>query len=150
MIKVTITITMFLASLVTFSQTASKTLQADFRGKLCQGGLGFCGSVPDTLNKNTSMKNFNVIKTSSKSMILELETSKLSIEDQKLFFGKEYSKIAPNETLVFIQDQDYIFDIDTMIYLELDMGYRMIKRGSYPLEIIKDKVQVSITLSAYR
>ncbi|WP_293875548.1 hypothetical protein [Flavobacterium sp.] len=65
-------------------------------------------------------------------------------------FGKEFAKITSDEKLVFIQDQDYIFSIDTMIYLELDMGFRMIKRGSYHLQIMKDKVQVTINLSSSR
>jgi len=96
------------------------------------------------------MKTYNIIKVTTKSMIIEIESSKLSVDDQNYLFGKELSKIAPNEELVFVQDQDYIFDIDTMIYLEMDIGFRMIKRGSYPLHIVKDKVQVAIDLSPYR
>lgn len=150
MIKIAITIATLLLSMLASAQVTGKTLQIDIRGRDCMGGSGLCSvTTPDSLKRST-MKTYNIIKVTSKSMIIEVESSKLSVDDQKLLFGKELSKIAPNEELVFVQDQDYIFDIDTMIYLEMDIGFRMIKRGSYPLHIVKDKVQVSIDLSPYR
>jgi len=150
MIRIVITIATVLFSILASAQETSKPLQIDIRGRDCMGGSGICYSITsETVNKST-MKTYNIIKVTSKSMIIEVESSKLSLDDQKLLFGKELSRIAPNEELVFVQDQDYIFDIDTMIYLDMDTGFRMIKRGSYPLQIIKDKVQVTIELSAYR
>jgi len=150
MIKIVITIATLLISTLVSAQTTGKGLQIDIRGRDCLGGSGLCStSSTETVNKS-SMKTYNIIKVSSKSMIIEIESSKLSVDDQKLLFGKELSRITAGEELIFVQDQDYIFDIDTMIYLEMDIGFRMIKRGSYPLQIIKDKVQVSIDLSPYR
>lgn len=156
MVKIVITIATMLVSMISLAQITGKGLQLDIRGRDCMGGGGLCSVTPlektvkeNELNKS-DMRNYNIVKQTSKSLIIEIETSKLSVEDQKFMFGKEYDKITPDEELVFIQDQDYVFDIDTMIYLELDMGFRMIKRGSYPLQIVKDKVQVTINLSPYR
>lgn len=150
MIKIAITIAALLLSMISVAQITSKGLQLDIRGRDCVGGGGLCSvTPPETVNKS-DMKSYNIIKLTATSLIIEIETTKLSIEDQKFMFGKEYAKITPEEKLVFIQDQDYIFDIDTMIYLELDMGFRMIKRGSYPIQIVKDKVQVTIDLSPYK
>lgn len=80
-------------------------------------------------------------------MLLQIETNKLSVEEQELFFGKEYTKIAPNETLEFIQDEDFIFEKDTLLYLEIDTKYHLLKKGNYPIEFTKDKVAVTLTLS---
>lgn len=131
---------------ISFAQTETKTIELDIRGRSCIGGLGICTSVTPELNK-TSMKNFNVSKQSSNKMTLEIEIDKLSIEDQKLFFGKEYAKIAPNEILEFIQDDDFIFDKGTLLYLGFDTKYQVLKKGNYPIEITKNQVTVVLTLS---
>lgn len=140
----------FLAAVVlpvlSFAQTETKTLELDIRGRSCIGGLGVCSTTAPELYK-TSMKNFNVTKQSSNTLLLQIETDKLSAEEQKLFFGKEYAKIAPNEVLEFIQDEDFIFDTDTLLYLGFDVKYRLLKKGKYPIEFIKDKVAVTLTLS---
>ena len=135
-------------SIVSMGQ--NKQLKIDIRGRDCDGGTGLCSIFISTSVSNTSnMKNYNVIKLSSKSIIIEIQTANLSIEDQKLFFGKEYSNINADESLVFLQDKDFVFDINTILYLELDPGYRLLKRGSYPLEIVNGKVQVTLSLLPY-
>lgn len=136
------------SSIASFSQT-EKTIGGDFRGKQCSGGTGFCGTLPnpDNRNVNSDMKNFKAIKTSATSMILELNTNMLTKDDQLLFFGKEYSQITTNETLTFVQQDDYEFNIDLLIYMGLDTRYKFLKKGEYPLAIVNDKVQVSLTLS---
>lgn len=136
----------FMLPLLSFAQTEAKQLEVDIRGRSCSGGLGLCTVTPSQTNK-TSMKNFNVIKQSETTMLLQIEPSKLSIEEQTLFFGKEYSKIAPNEVLEFIQDEDFLFEENTLLYLGFNTKYPWLKKGKYPLEITKDKVTVTLTLS---
>ena len=80
-------------------------------------------------------------------MILELDANTLSKKDQIKFFGKEYSKIAVNEKLTFIQEEDYEFSFDFLLYLDLDTRYKYLKKGEYPLEIKKEIVNVLLTLS---
>ena len=149
MIKFILTVTILLFSLIVLAQDNEKNIQADFRGKQCNGGSGFCGTLPDTIHKsqNSKMKNFKVLKTSATSLTLELNTSALSIEDQVKFFGKEYSKIGADEKLTFNQDSDYEFSFDVLLYLDIDVRYKYLKKGEYPLKIIADKVQVALTLS---
>lgn len=150
MIKITITIAALLLSMISVAQITGKGLKLDIRGRDCMGGGGLCSTAPPEVENKSDMKKYNIIKLTSTSMMIEIDANNLSVEDQKFMFGKEYTKITPDEKLVFIQDQDYIFDVETMIYLELDMGFRMIKRGSYPLQVVKDKVQVTINLSPFR
>ena len=150
MIKIIITLTAMLITLVANAQTTGKIAQGDFNGKLCDIGRGLCTiTPPSTTNKSTTMKNYTTYKKAFNVMLIELDTNTLSVEDQKKFFGKEYSKITTNETLSFIQDADFEFDFDTLVYLDLDYRYKYLKKGEYPLQIIKDKVQITFTLSRY-
>jgi hypothetical protein len=96
------------------------------------------------------MENYTITKQTSTSMIIEMETANLTITDQKRMFGKEFDCVAIDETLAFIQKEDYIFDINTLLYLGLDPGFRLLEKGTYPLEIHNTKILISITLCAYR
>lgn len=142
------TIATLLLTFASQAQSDYKDVKMDIRGRSCIGGSGLCSITPPG-ESNITMKNFNIKKLSSKSMQIEIETSKLTIEEQKMFFGKEYSTISANEQLFFIQEQDFIFDINTLLYLELDPAYRLLKRGTYPLEIVNDKVKVTVALVAH-
>ena len=135
--------------MVAFSQDNEKTIQGDLRGKQCGGGSGFCSAVSDPLNRNpdTNMKNFKAVKTSDTSLLLELNTTALSKDDQIKFFGKEYSQITVHEKLTFIQEDDYEFNFDVLLYLDLDTRYKYLRKGEYPLEIKDGKVLVLLTLS---
>jgi hypothetical protein len=99
------------------------------------------------IEKLNSMKNFNVSKQEPNRMLIQIEPDKLSVEEQNFYFGKEYSKITPNETLEFIQDEDFIFDKDLLLYMGFDTKYHLLKKGNYPLEIVEDKVIVTLELS---
>jgi hypothetical protein len=96
------------------------------------------------------MKNYTIKKQTTTSMIIEMETNKLSIEDQKRIFGKNLKHVAIDETLKFIVEEDFIFDIDTLIYNDLDPRFRLLQKGTYPLEINHGKVMIFMTLSPYR
>lgn len=146
MIRIIITVTAFLVSLLAFSQTAGKAIQIDIRGRSCIGGSGLC-STNTTSNKINTMKLYNTIKVSPTEIIFEIDNNILSAEDQKMFYGKEYSKVGTDEKLMFIQEEDFLFDIMTLIYLDLDINYPLIKRGTYPIKIVDNKVQVQIALS---
>lgn len=93
------------------------------------------------------MRISNVVKATTTSMIIELDTDTLSKEDQIKFFGKEYSKITADERLTFIQEDSYEFSFDVLLYLDLDTRYKYLKKGEYPLEIVNKNVQVLLTLS---
>jgi hypothetical protein len=95
------------------------------------------------------MSNFTIKKQTDASIIIEIVTTKLTIEEQIQFFGKEYSKLNLKEEFLFIQDNDFIFDFNTLLYFELDTRFSLLKKGFYPLEIVNDTVQVHIKLSPY-
>jgi hypothetical protein len=149
MIRQIITISTIIIVNTSYSQVNSgKGSVGEFNGKLCDIGRGLCTiSAPSSMTNSNTMKNFTTYKQSENTMVIELEATTLSIEDQKLIFGTEYSKMTSNDTLTFIQNEDYIFDADTLIYLGFDMNYKYLKKGSYPLTIVKDKVMVTLTLS---
>jgi hypothetical protein len=83
-------------------------------------------------------------------MSFEIDPINLAIEDQIRFFGKEYRELKPTDEIVFIQENDFIFDLDTLIYLDLDLAYGLLKKGTYPVTIEKEKVKVTFTLSFHR
>lgn len=146
--KIIITTITTLVLACTSAMAQTKPLDMDIRGRGCHGGSGMCSTSTSGGATNASMKNFNIKKLTSKSMVIEIETNKLSVEDQRMFFGKEYANIAADEELFFIQEQDFVFDINTLLYLELDPAFRLLKRGTYPIEITNDKVKVTVMLSS--
>ncbi len=138
-----------LFSMMAFCQDNGKFLEADLRGKQCRGGSGICSTVSDSLNRNqnTGMKNFRAIRTSPRSLTLELDATALSKDEQVKFFGKEYSNISSNEQLTFVQEEDYEFTLEILLYLDLDIKYRYLRKGEYPVKIISDTALVFLTLT---
>jgi hypothetical protein len=96
------------------------------------------------------MQKFIIKKQSPTSMIIELDCNKLSAAEQITLFGKEFSKKAPNEELVFIQKNDFVFSIDTILFYDFDYRYTTLKKGNYPLKIEGNIIQVAIELSLTR
>lgn len=131
---------------LSFAQTEAKVVTLDIRGRSCIGGLGICTTPLSETNKS-SMKNFIVSKQSFNTLLIQIEICKLTVDEQKLFFGKEYARILPEETIEFIQDEDFIFDVPTLLYLEMNTKYTILKKGKYPVHFSKDKVMVFLTLS---
>lgn len=149
MIRILITITAFLIAAISFSQINNgKESIGTFNGKLCDIGRGLCtSSNPKLITTSETMKNYTTYKQSENTMVIELEATKLSKEEQIKFFGKTYSEFSVKEALTFVQDEDFVFDTDTLIYLDFDPVYQYLKKGIYPISIIKDKILVSLTLS---
>lgn len=148
MIRIIISITALLISFAGSAQNDGTFTEGQFGGRTCDIQRGICVfQQPDTSNQSTTMKNFITYKQSGHSMIIELEAGNMSTEDQKKIFGKEYSQFAPNETLTFVQEEDFEFSIESLILLDLDINYKLLKKGTYPISIVRDKVQVMLTLS---
>lgn len=149
MIRFIITTTTLLLASLSFSQVnTGKESQGTLSGRACGLGRGVCDiTPPNSITKSANMKNFTTYKQSENTMVIELDATTLSVDDQKMIFGKEYSKMTSNETLTFEQEEDYVFDIDTLIYLGFDVNFKYLKKGTYPLSIVKDKVLVTLTLS---
>lgn len=147
MIRMIILLTVFLSSFFGFSQDTGIGTEGQFGGKTCDIQRGICVfQRQQGSNKSTTMKSFNTYKQSSHSMVIELEAANMSLDDQKRFFGKEYSKMTSNETLTFVQEEDFEFSLETLILLDLDINYKLLKKGTYPISMINGKVQVLLTL----
>ncbi len=95
------------------------------------------------------MTKFNYTKITSTDLILEVDINNLSKEEQVLMFGSNYSIETRMENASFVQDEDFIFEINMMLYMELDPAYCLLKKGTYPLRFRDEKVQVLLSLSPY-
>lgn len=128
MIRIIHSITLFIISLCTFGQHIGKEVQVDFNGKLCDIRRGLCSiTPPDHKNKSVTMKNYNTYKQSENKMVIELDMDTVTVQDQKKFFGKEYAKIAPNEELTFVQEDDFVFSSETLQYLGFEESFKHLK-----------------------
>ncbi len=96
------------------------------------------------------MENYTVKKLASDSILIELEAAKVNSHREAKILGFEFKKLTIDESLIFIQEEDFIFDINTLLYLDIDPGFRLLKKGSYPLKLTQGKVQIIVTLSRYR
>ena len=135
--------------LVSTIGSAQAELALDVRGTFCRGGSGICNEDRNP-SKDSNMKMYTSTKLDFNKMSFEIEPNKLSIEEQIIFFGKEYRELKPTNKIMFIQENDFIFDLDTLIYLDLDLAYGLLKKGTYPVTVEKDKVKVIFTLSFHR
>ena len=135
--------------LVSAIGSAQAELALDVRGTFCRGGSGICNEDRNP-SKDSNMKMYTSTKLDFNKMSFEIEPNKLSIEEQIIFFGKEYRELKPTDEIMFIQENDFIFDLDTLIYLDLDLAYGLLKKGTYPVTVEKDKVKVIFTLSFHR
>lgn len=148
MIKIFITIAAFIVSFFASAQSQGKTAQVNFSGRNCISRGGVCDMTIDSTSTNkTNMKAIKTYKQSENSIVIEVDALNLSIEDQNKIFGKEYAKITKDEKLFFVQENDFEFSIETLLYLDLNYFYKYLKKGNYPLEVKEDKIFVTLTLS---
>lgn len=150
MTRIILTGLALLTAFLGLSQTESKTLTIDIRGRDCKGGSGLCSVNSTSTINRTGMQKFNYIKITSTDLIFEVAISDLTKEEQIALFGKTYSTDTSTENSTFIQEEDYIFELNTLLYLELDPAYRLLKKGTYPLRFRDEKVQVLLSLSPYK
>lgn len=93
------------------------------------------------------MPKFNYTKITSTYIILEVDLNKLSDEEQTFLFGSDKISEIRLEKTEFVQEEDYIFETNLMLYMELDPVYNILKKGTYPLRFRDEKVQVLLSLS---
>lgn len=131
------------------SLNGDKELLMDIRGTNCKGGLGNCDPNRNTTN-TTNMNIYTVNKLDFNKISFEIDPQNLSPENQIFLLGKEFRTIKPGEELKFLQNDDFIFDIDTLIYLDVDLSYRLLQKGYYPVTVERDKIKVTLTLSYHK
>jgi hypothetical protein len=95
------------------------------------------------------MQKFNYTKITSTDLILEVELNHLTNEEQISMFGKTYTSETKTDNAAFVQEEDFIFETNVMLYLELNPAYCLLKKGTYPLRFRDEKVQVLLSLSPF-
>jgi len=93
------------------------------------------------------MQKFNYTKITSTDLILEVDINNLTNEEQILMFGNSHSSDSNSEKGTFVQEEDFVFEINIMLYLEMDPAYSLLKKGMYPIQVKDEKVQVLLSLS---
>ncbi|SEQ19873.1 hypothetical protein [Flavobacterium urocaniciphilum] len=93
------------------------------------------------------MQKFNYTKITSTDLILEVDINNLSNEEQVLMFGNSNPSESNAEKGTFVQEEDFVFEINIMLYLEMDPAYSLLKKGLYPFQVKDEKVQVLLSLS---
>lgn len=146
MIKIIITITTLLLSMLSFSQTEEKNLQADIRGRDCHGGSGLCSIMPIE-TRVASHSYIKVSKLSIDTILLELNLIDLSVDEQVTHFGMKVTEISSSKAFEFIQDYDFVLDKKALLNLDIDSKYCLLKKGKYPIEISNNTVSIILKLS---
>lgn len=93
------------------------------------------------------MPKFNYKKITPTDLILEVDINNLTKEEQISIFGDTYTPESEMENAAFVQEEDFIFEINTLLYLELDTAYRLLKKGNYPMRFTDEKLQILLSLS---
>ena len=148
MMKYIILITVFLISILSFSQNANKSVQGEFNGRLCDIGRGLCAITPPNATiRNATTKIFNVLTQSENSLVVEIDPAVLSTDEQKKVLGKEIAKIAKNEVLIFLQEDDFLFSPEILNYIGINSNLKNLKKGNYAVSILKNKILITLILS---
>ena len=148
MIRIISTLYLFSLSLCISAQNQGKETSGEFNGKLCNIGRGLCAiTPPDVNNKSNTSKNYRTYKQANNQIIIELDLNNLSLQDQTNIFGKTYAAISKEEVLTFVQEDDFEFSDDSLIYLGLNTSYKLLRSGEYPLTLIDNTIFITLTLS---
>lgn len=108
--------------------------------------LSESNSIKSKKERISNMKNYSVTKLSSRSVVIEIEATNLTIEEQKEIFGKTYNEVVASGQFYIVQEQDFFFEFDRLISLGLDTSFPLFKKGKYPIEIVNDLVLVKVIL----
>ena len=119
-------------------------ISADIRGHACGGGFGLCSHSKIVERSNSS---FLATKKAENVVTFTFDMASLTPQNQQSMVGREFAKIVQNEKIDFQQGADLELDAATFAKLGFDAKYAIIKKGSYPMEISRDKVVVSFTVS---
>lgn len=137
--------TLIALPLLSIAQTELK-INAEIRGRSCNGGLGLC-SVSSTLEmQKTNQEKTKALKINDTTVVFSFDKMSLSEQEQKSLFNSTLSKITATEKIDFIQEEDLTIDIQTLLLLGIDPKYNTLKKGNYPLIILNDTIKVTLKL----
>ncbi|MEM0517996.1 MULTISPECIES: hypothetical protein [Aequorivita] len=138
----TLVILLLYATFATYAQSAAP-IGFDIRGRDCSGGLGLCSA-----NKMSSPNNnISIQKTGENVFVLAINRSSLSGAEQTSIAGQPFSAFQANLPTSFTQTDDLIFDSEVVQALGLVPKYKLLKKGSYPMQIEENVVKITLTLA---
>ncbi len=128
------------------AQTELK-INADIRGRNCNGGLGLCSvsSTSETKADNQEFKT-TAYKLDESTLVLEFNKTMLSEDEQKSLLNTTISKIDSSHIPEFIQEEEVIVDSEMLLLLGIAPKYNTIKKGNYPLLITDNAIKVTLKL----
>jgi hypothetical protein len=152
MTRIILTLLLLLLTFLAQAQTEITPVEAELsigRYSVDCSGRGTCsftiGSSFSRLGKPAI--KISAKKTSPSTFVITIPISKLSKEDELNMAGKLFSEIKTNDEIVFIQEEPLVLDDQTIRSLGIDKPYTTIAAGVYPMNITKNKVEITFTLT---
>lgn len=133
-------ILMFFTNII-FSQTQSKTINADtdWSGHMCNGGHGMC-HIDSSTNKTTSNTQVSFDKENKELTFIFSKTTLDQTNKGKLLNSK-----LEKDFYLYTFDEDFILSNDIKDALNIK-NLSKIKQGNYLVKIVKDKIIMKLKL----
>lgn len=126
--------------LLSLAQTQSKTtisVNANYHNRSCVGGVGLCsdsGSVVESKSANAVLE-----KTASNEIVMSFDLEKLS--------KSEITELNSENSISVSGSKNISLDKNILSKLDIDNQFSEIIVGSYPIQIVRNKVRITFTLS---
>lgn len=126
--------------LLSLAQTQSKTtisVNANYHNRSCVGGVGLCsdsGSVVESKSANAVLE-----KTASNEIVMSFDLEKLS--------KSEITELNSENSFSVSGSKNISLDKNILSKLDIDNQFSEIIVGSYPIQIVRNKVRITFTLS---
>ena len=120
------------------------TVKTSFKGRHCRGTHGLCNmdSNARTIDSNTSI----TYNHTSNTIVLHVNRSMLSQEEQFMILREDPQNNTPNTTLFYLMDDDFIIPNAITQQLQIESQNVTIPKGAYPLTISDDTITISFKL----
>ena len=138
--------TLIVLPLLSIAQNELK-INAEIRGRSCNGGLGLCSvSISSDAKKINQENKLSAFKIDETTVVLEFHNTLLSEEEQKSLLNTTLSKITASQTIDFVQEEDVTIDPQSLLLLGIEPKYNTIKKGKYPLLVSNETIKITLKL----
>ncbi|WGD35645.1 hypothetical protein [Olleya sp. YS] len=126
-----------------FSQETNDPVDvnANWSGRGCRGTNGLC-NIDITNNNMTNAR----IHYDSYDLILVIDRSKLTQEDESNLVSVRLNKDSNESELIFIMDDDFELEAETKTILNIPENLSTITKGEYPLEVTSDSIIITLKI----
>lgn len=130
-----------------YTQTANDSLvsvKTSFKGRHCRGTHGLCNFDN---NKSEAESNSTIVYDSTNNdIILYIDRSKVSQEDQNHIVRGETNTNATNTQLYYLMEDDFIIPNTISSQLQLYEEDIILHKGLHPLSISEDFITITFKL----